>query len=234
MAEKTTRQRRPWWVTIIQSLVRWFFRILLTLGYRIRVHGLENYPKDDRLLICANHQSYLDPLVLGVVCPRPVNYLARRTLFKFYPLAVFLRFNDSIPIDRESNAIDGIKETLRRLKRDEAVVMFPEGTRSRDGELQPIMPGYYLLAKRSKATIVPIGIEGCFDAYPSGNWFPRLGNVHVVIGEPIPFEHYDELSSEETTALLSERLNEAFGEARRLWQRENVDSESTWDAKLLT
>lgn len=206
---------------MVQSMVRWFFRLLFTMFYRVRVHGLENYPdnevkpENDRLLVCSNHQSFLDPIVLGVVCPRPVNYLARKTLYRFKPLAVFLNFNDSIPIDLESTGLAGVKETLRRLKRNEAVVMFPEGTRSRDGEMQPLMPGFCLLAKRSKATLMPVGLSGCFDAYPPQALIPRPGVIHAVLGSPIPFEEYGHLSDEETTALLAARINECFTEAKR-------------------
>lgn len=208
-------------MAIGQSCVRWFFRISLTVFYRIRVHGIDHYPQPAGhgeaapLLICANHQSFLDPIVMGVVCPRPVNYLARKTLFKFKPLALFLHYNDSIPIDRDSTGLSGVKETLRRLKRKEAVVMFPEGTRSRDGELQPLMPGFCLLAKRSKATLMPIGVDGCYDAYPPHRWFPLPGEIHAVMGAPIPFEEYKDLSDEQTTQLLESRIKECFHEARR-------------------
>lgn len=221
MTSEIKKRRRPLGITIGQHIVRWFFRLLLTLMYRIRVHGLENYPDDDRLLICANHQSFLDPIVLGVVCPRPVNYLARQTLFKFKPLATFLTFNDSIPIDRDASGIAGIKETLRRLKRDEAVVMFPEGTRSRDGQLQPLMPGFCLLAKKTKATLMPVGLDGCFQAYAPDQKLPRPGKIHAVMGKPIPYEEYADLSDEETAALLESRIRDCFEEARRRWLDSN-------------
>lgn len=220
-------QRRHWLRATGQSLVRWFFRILTMLCYRVRVHGLENYPKTERILVCANHQSFLDPIIVGVVCPRPVNYLARKTLFDFLPLAAFLRFNDTIPLDRESSGLAGVKETLRRLKKDEAVVMFPEGTRSKDGELLPLMPGFYLLAKRTKATLMPLGIDGCFTAYPPGAWLPRPGKIDAVMGKPIPFEEYAELSEQETTELLEARLKTCFEEAR---ERRTNDTKAAQNA----
>ena len=189
----------------------------MTLLYRVRVHGLENYPADDRILICANHQSFLDPIVLGVVCPRPVNYLARKTLFKFKPLAVFLDYNDSIPIDRESTGLEGVKQTLKRLKRGEAVVMFPEGTRTNDGSLKPFKSGFCLLAKRSKATLLPVGLDGCFQAYSRHDLFPRPGRIHAVIGQPIPFEQYCELDDEQTAQLLESRVQRCFEAAREKW-----------------
>ena len=159
-----TKPRRPIHIAFGQGCVRWFFRILLTLMYRIRVHGLENYPKHDGLLVCSNHQSFLDPLILGVVCPRPVNYLGRKTLFKFPPLGWFLKWNDTIAIDREASGIGGLKETLRRIKRGETVVMFPEGTRCSDGEFHKLMLGFCAISRRSKATLMPIGFDGAFQA----------------------------------------------------------------------
>lgn len=202
-----------------QTMVRWFFRLLLTLMYRIRVHGLENYPERDGLLVCSNHQSFLDPLILGVVCPRPVNYLGRKTLFKFPPLGWFLRWNDTIPIDREATGIGGLKETLRRIKRGESVVMFPEGTRSSDGEIQPMMSGFCAVAKRSKATLMPIAFEGAFKAYSRKMKFPRPGRIHAVMGKPITFAEYSHLDDEAITRLLETRIKECFAEARLRWKQ---------------
>ncbi|MFK7765940.1 MAG: lysophospholipid acyltransferase family protein [Mariniblastus sp.] len=182
------------------------------------MYGLENYPDHDGLLVCSNHQSFLDPLILGVVCPRPVNYLGRKTLFKFLPLGWFLGWNDTIPIDREGAGIGGMKETLRRLKRGESVVLFPEGTRTMDGEIQEFMLGFYTLAKRAKSTLMPVGFDGAFQAYPRKAKFPLPGRIHAVMGQPIPFEEYESLTDSETAALLEVRIRECFSEARRRWE----------------
>ena len=187
--------------------------------YRIRVHELENYPEHDGLLVCSNHQSFLDPLVIGVVCPRPVNYLGRKTLFRFPPLGWFLSWNDTIPIDREATGIGGLKETLRRIKRGESVVMFPEGTRTNDGSVKPFMSGFCAVAKRSKATLMPIGFEGAFQAYSREMKFPRPGRIHAVMGKPIPFEEYSDLDDDAITKLLEERVKECFAEAQVHWNR---------------
>jgi 1-acyl-sn-glycerol-3-phosphate acyltransferase len=191
----------------------------MTLFYRIRVHGLENFPEDDGLLICSNHQSFLDPLILGVVCPRPVNYLGRKTLFKFRPLGWFLTWNDAIAIDREATGIGGMKDMLRRLKRGESVVMFPEGTRTQDGDFHTVMSGFCAVAKRSKSTLMPIGFDGAFQAYPRHRTFPRPGVIHVVMGKPILFEEYESLSDQETTDLLASRIRDCFDQACQHWQR---------------
>ncbi len=185
--------------------------------YQIRVHGLGNFPDHDRLLICSNHQSFFDPLVLGITCPRPLNYLARGNLLRFPVFGWFLRFNDAIPIDRDQNALGGMKETLRRLKRGESVVMFPEGTRSRDGEFKKPKLGFCALARRSKTTLMPIGIDGAYQAYPRGRAIPRLGRIHVVMGKPISFEEYDRLTDQEMADLLESRIRECFDIARGHW-----------------
>ena len=201
--------------TVLQWLVRWMFRIQLTLLYRIRVHGLENFPEPGSTLICSNHQSFLDPVVLGVVSPRPLNYLARKTLFKITPVRLFLELNDATPIDLDSMGMAGIKESLKRLKRGEMLVVFPEGTRSDDGELLPLKPGFDLLARRSKARMLPIALDGCFQAFPRDAKLPRPGKIQVVIGEPIEFDEYKNWTADETALFLQARIAECLAEARR-------------------
>jgi len=213
------KRRRSLPIAVCQSVVRWFFRLSFTVLYRIRVYGLENYPVEDGMLICSNHQSFFDPLILGMVCPRPVNYLGRKSLFKFAPMGWFMAWNDTIPIDRDSTGIAGMKETIRRLKRGESVVMFPEGTRTPDGEIQSLMPGFTALSRRTKATLQPIGFDGAFQAYPRNRKLPRLGRIHVVMGKPIPFEEYQSLDDQQTSDLLESRIRSCFEQSKVHWRR---------------
>jgi 1-acyl-sn-glycerol-3-phosphate acyltransferase len=192
----------------------------MMVTYRVRVHGLKNFPAKGSLLICSNHQSFFDPLVLGITCPRPVNYLARKNLLRFPVFGWFLRFNDTIPIDRDAHAFSGMKETLRRLKRGESVVMFPEGTRSIDGEFKPLKLGFCALARRSKSSLMPIGIDGAYQAYPRGKALPRLGQIHVVMGKPIPYQQYHHLTDQEMADLLESRIQTCFEIARNHWNRD--------------
>lgn len=213
------KRRRPLFIEVTQEITRWFVRVLMTLIYSIRVYDLENFPKQDGLLICCNHQSNLDPVIMGVVCPRPVNYLGKKSLFRVPYLAWFLRWHDTIGIDLEGTGIGGMKEMLRRLKRGESVVMFPEGTRTPDGELSPMMPGFCSVAKRAKSTLVPVGFDGAYQAYPRNKKFPGPGRIHVVMGKPILFEEYKSLTDQETTDLLASRIRTCFEKARHHWQR---------------
>jgi 1-acyl-sn-glycerol-3-phosphate acyltransferase len=155
------------------------------LGYRVRYSGRHNIPAEGGVLVVSNHQSHFDPPLVGIGCPRRMNYVSRDTLFRFAPLGWLLSSVDSIPIDREGIGLGGIKESLKRLKRGEMVLIFPEGTRSADGEIHPFRPGFTALAVRSKAAILPVAIDGAFAAWPRWKKFPGLGRIRVHFGEPI-------------------------------------------------
>ena len=186
----------------------------LTICYKVRVHGLDNFPRSGSTLICSNHQSFLDPVVLGVTSPRPLNYLARETLFKVTPVKWFLELNDAIPIDLDSMGMAGIKECLKRLKRGEMLVVFPEGTRSADGDLLPFKPGFDLLARRSKSRMLPIALDGCYQAFPRDAKLPKIGEIQVVVGKPIEFDEYKDWTPEETAEFMYARVAECLAEAR--------------------
>ena len=215
MFDPLDKTRRPLAIRIAQSAVRWFFRIIM-LMFRLRIDGMSRYPRTGPMLVCSNHQSNLDPIILGCACPRPVNYLAKKQLFEFGPLGWFLRWNDAIELDREKG-LGGIKETLKRLKRKESVVMFPEGTRSKDGELLPVKSGFCTLVKKTKVPILPVGIDGAWDALPRHIPVPNFGaTLQVVFGDPIQPEEYADLSDEDLTELLGTKIRECFEKARQM------------------
>ena len=128
---------------------------------------------------------------------------------------MFLSLNDAIPFDRDAVGLEGIKESLKRLKRGEMVVMFPEGTRSSDGELLPFKPGFDLLARRTKSRLLPIALDGCYKAFPRDALLPKFGEIRVVIGEPIEYNQYKDWSPEETRTILENRVAELLATARR-------------------
>ena len=148
------------------QFLRWLICLTATLVYRVRYSGRENIPKTGPVLVVSNHQSHFDPPLIGAGCWRRMNYLARKTLFKFAPLGWLIDSLDAIPIDRDGLGLNGIKESLRRLKRGEMVLIFPEGTRTRDGLIAPFRPGFTVLAARSKAWILPVAIAGAFAPGP--------------------------------------------------------------------
>jgi len=185
------------------------------LGYRVRHSGLHNIPVEGGVLVVSNHQSHFDPPLVGIGCPRRMNYVARDTLFRFAPFGRLLSSVDSIPIDREGIGLGGIKESLKRLKRGEMVLIFPEGTRSPDGEIHPFRPGFTALAVRSKAALLPVAIEGAFQAWPRWQKFPGLGRIRVHFGEPILPGEFAGRDERDLLAEVERRVRECQAALRR-------------------
>jgi 1-acyl-sn-glycerol-3-phosphate acyltransferase len=200
----------------------WYaFMRMLAIGFslvyfRIRCHGRQNIPKSGGVLILSNHQSHLDPPLVGMVIPRRVNYVARDTLFKNKLFAALIHSLDAIPIDREGLGISGLKETMRRLKRGEMVLLFPEGTRSSDGEIHSLKPGFSALVQRTGVPILPVGLEGAFDCWPRGAKGPRPRPIHLVIGEPISAEVAKTMDDRGLVALVEQKIRECHAQARAL------------------
>jgi 1-acyl-sn-glycerol-3-phosphate acyltransferase len=169
------------WYQLLQRLLQ----LLAVLVYGVRHWGRENIPGSGGVLVISNHQSHLDPILVGIGCPRLLNYVARTTLFSFAPFAWLIGSVGAFPIDREGMGLGGIKESLKRLKRGEMVLIFPEGRRTGDGAVAPFRPGFTTLAVRSGAAILPVAIEGAFQAWPRWRKFPGRGRVRVCYGAPI-------------------------------------------------
>lgn len=206
---------RPLLQRFVYDFSRLICRLWLLIFFQLRMHGMKHVPLEDGMLICANHQSFLDPIVVGCAFPRRSNFLAKKTLFDIWWLAWFLKQVDTIPLDREGMGIAGMKETLRRLRRNESVLLFPEGRRTLDGELQPLMSGFVALAKRVDLPLLPIGIDGPFACWPLGAMFPVPGLIHVVFGSPIQPGEFKGLDDQQITQLLQDRIGDCFEEARR-------------------
>lgn len=194
-------------------------RLTATALFRVRVVGRENVPPDGGGLVCANHQSYFDPVLIGLAVDRRLNYLARDTLFRNPLFKWLIDFFDAIPIDREGGGLAGLKETLRRLKQEELVLIFPEGTRTRNGDLQPLKPGFCAVARRSRGPLIPIGFDGAYQAWPRSSPMPRLSRLAVVIGEPILPPLVATLSDPELVAELQGRISHCLDQARALRQQ---------------
>lgn len=210
--------QRTWFQHVGYDTLRVIARIVGTISFRIRWTGEENFPATGGALICANHQSMLDPPLVGLTCNRRMNYLARDTLFRSPLLGPLIRFLDAIPIDREGGGLAGLKETLRRLKAGEQVLIFPEGTRTRDGEVGLLKPGFCSVTRRSRVPLVPVGIDGAYQAWPRSAKLPRLGRIAIVIGERLEPEFIAGLSDAEVVAELERRIKHCHAQARALRQ----------------
>jgi 1-acyl-sn-glycerol-3-phosphate acyltransferase len=179
------------------------------LALRFRSTGREHVPATGPVLLVSNHQSYLDPVLVGVACPRQLRSLARHSLF-FWPLSWLIRSIGAVPIDRDRGGLGGIKSALKILDGGEALLVFPEGTRTKDGRLQPLMPGFCALARRSGATIVPVAINGAFAAMPRGSLFPRPHPITLTFCPPILSDEQQRLGDTELAELVSRRIAAAL------------------------
>jgi 1-acyl-sn-glycerol-3-phosphate acyltransferase len=172
---------------------------------RFRAYRAIRIPATGPVVLLANHESHLDPVLVGVATRRPISYLARKSLFQG-PFGRLIRSVNAIPLDREGVGIAGLREVIHRLREGEATLVFPEGTRTHDGQLGVFQPGFGILARRSGATIVPVGIEGAYEAWPRQCRLPRLARVTLHVGRPIPPDRIAALSEEALIALVRRRI----------------------------
>jgi 1-acyl-sn-glycerol-3-phosphate acyltransferase len=143
-----------------------------------------------------------------LLCNRRLNYLARKTLFKSKIFAAIIRHLDAIEIDREGGGLGGLKETLQRLRRGELVLMFPEGTRTSNGQVQDVKPGFVAVARRSRVPLIPVAIVGAYDVLPKGAKFPRRRTIKVVVGESIQPEDIVDLNDQQLMEKLQLSLEQ--------------------------
>ena len=205
------------WYRSIQYVVSTFFAAYG--GWRAT--GRHHMPEQGGVLLVANHLSYLDVFVLGIPLKRPLNYVARSTLF-VPGLGALIRSVGGFPIQREGMGASGLKETLKRLKHGGIVTLFPEGTRSADGTLGEIKPGIAVLVSRAKVPVVPAGLAGTFQAWPRSRLFPRPHPVRIHYGAPIMPADIENLNHEQITALVWSRMKESKEIADEALQRDLV------------
>jgi 1-acyl-sn-glycerol-3-phosphate acyltransferase len=179
----------------------------LVIG-RLKSSGHENVPRTGGMIYCPNHQSDSDPAVLLVSLPRRAWFVGKEELFRI-PLATSLfRALHGIPIKRDSPDRSALRRIEELLKKDQAVVIFPEGRCSPTGRLQRIQPGAAMLALRTGALIVPVGIKHTDQLLPYGSIVPRFTRqrVSVEFGQPIDPADFEKLPKNQRTNVLTERL----------------------------
>jgi len=169
----------------------------MPLMWKARVFGRHNEPSEGGVVYISNHQSFLDPMLIGFGLVRPVNYMARSTLFDTPGLNQLMTSLNAFPLKRGTADTGALKEAMRRIKRGGQVLIFAEGTRTRDGRIAKLLPGVSLLAQRAADGIVPVVIDGAFEAWPRTNPLPGLGNIVVSFGQAIPREEVRKFKSDQ-------------------------------------
>src|SRR5216117_4028393 len=166
-------------------------RLVGRLFFRLRVVHRERMLQDGPVILAMNHQSYLDPPLAGITCDRAVYFLARRTLLDVPLLGRLLPKLNVIPVNQEGIDRSALKALIRVLKAGNAALVFPEGSRTTDGNLQPAERGLGLIIAKTLAPVVPMRIFGAHEALPRGGGGLHFVPITIVIGEPIFFNVAD-------------------------------------------
>ena len=206
-----------------------FFRSLYRFYFRWRICNPERVPASGPVILASNHASFLDPPLIGAALKRDIHYLARETLFNFPLFGAVLRSWNTVPVDRDGGTSKGLKTIIGRLKSGAGIILFPEGTRSRDGRLQPGRAGVGMIILKSSVPVVPVRVFGTFDAFGRDMKFPRPRRVGVKFGHPLLFEkertEVRTASRERSKQLYSQVSEEVM---RRIRELEWVHDKSTF------
>ena len=207
--------RISWKKRLFYYLTRFPVNLFFMIFYGVRFYGRNNLPESGAVVVISNHQSHYDPPLIAAGLHRRLNFLARKSLFKFKPFAWLIDMLDAIPLDKEGIGFAGIMESLKRLKNGEVILVMPEGERTWNGKIAPFLPGSLVLAQRTKSAILPTAINGCYEAFPRTQKFPTLwGRFRVVYGKPLLYDDIKDLAEEELRRLCENKVAELFQEAR--------------------
>jgi len=169
---------------ISRNILKLFFKIF----FKLKIVGSENCPKDGPLIVAPNHASFLDPLIAGFAVPRELNFMARSSLFRNRIFGKILISVNAFPLKREGADVGAMRLAIDKLCQGKAVLIFPEGTRSKDGSLGTPRAGIGFLAASSGANILPCYIKGSMESLPKGALFPRFKKITVYVGKPLRIE----------------------------------------------
>jgi len=199
-----------------------FFGLCLTVCNNYKVYGLKNVPKTGGVIIASNHASYLDPPAVGASSRRKrmTHFMARDTLFVKPLMGAFLHKVGVIPLDREKGDIKAMKTAIHLLKDGASVALFPEGTRSVDGTLQPPKPGIGFLVAKGQAPVVPVYVHGSYEAWSKNSGGLKRKPVTVLFGKLITQEEIRGLGSgREAYGKIGELIMERIAELKENFEK---------------
>jgi 1-acyl-sn-glycerol-3-phosphate acyltransferase len=176
------------WYRTAQILVRTGWRLFGSL----EVEGESNVPESGPFFLIANHQSYLDPILIQAAVRRPVYTMAKSTQFSYRLAGAIMKSLNSFPVRRFEIDPQAVRLALRYLEQGKGVGIYIEGERSWDARLQPPRIGSVRLVLKAGVPVVPCGISGAYDVWPRWSSGPRRGNVRIRLGEPLRFPRLDD------------------------------------------
>lgn len=211
-APKASHSRRGHGIVkrLFYYAVRFSFRLLSVTVFELRCYGRYHLDFEGGALIVSSHQSHLDPVLVGVTFNERLHYVARQTLFNQRVLAIAIGLLDAIQLDRDRGGLAGLKETMKRLRGGGKVLIFPEGTRSTDGRIAALKPGFISVVRRCEVPMIPIAIAGAFQALPRHRRFPSKFPLRVAVGPVISAAQIEAMDDEQVLQLVRTRLDACF------------------------
>jgi len=191
--------------------------------YRVRAYGMKNIPKTGAVLLLCNHQSFFDPIFSQSWVLRSFHFVARDSLFRIALVGPLIRSLYTIPIRRGRADMTAMRSIIGKLKGNCAVCLYPEGTRTADGKIAEIKPGFGLLSRRGNAPVVPVVIDGAFECWPRNRKLPSFGRVVVSYGEPFSPQEVKQLGDREFARIITERLRKMQSQLRLKLGKEPLD-----------
>jgi len=176
--------------------------------FQLRIYGLDNIPKKGPFMLASNHQSYLDPVLCGIFLKRHLVFLARDTLFVNRFFKWILLSVNAIPLKRGETDISAIRTIIKKLKQGHGVCLFPEATRSKNGKITSLKPGFGLLCRRGKAALVPVAIDGAFECWPRDKKFFTRGSITVCYGKVITPEQLQQMDNRQIAEHITDILRQ--------------------------
>jgi len=215
------RQRQPGaplWRIALWDTIHFICYLSLVLLYRHRAYGVSNIPRTGAVLYVCNHQSFLDPPIVGAASHRrQFLALARSTLFDSRIGGYILRKLDTIPVIQGTSDLRAMRRCIAELKKGHALLIFPEGARTLSGKVEPFETGTMLIIKRAKPLVVPVAVDGAFDAWKRGGRPKVRGRVGVIFGKPIPADQIVDMGPDHGLTFLRDQVQQLRSElAQRL------------------
>jgi 1-acyl-sn-glycerol-3-phosphate acyltransferase len=184
--------------------------VIFNTFFRLKVHGMEKIPDQGPFILCSNHSSHLDPIVLGYASLyRQVGFMAKEELFRIPVFGFLIRHWGAFPVKRNQRDQAAMEQFATHLRNNKPLVLFPEGTRTLDGELLPAKKGLGKLLQGARVPVIPAYIRGTYESFPKGRSFPKSGPLSVHFGDPVPLDDLYAMPEEkETYRLIVGRIME--------------------------
>lgn len=208
------------WFYILNRII---YAFTFGLFFGVTATGRRYIPLDGPLLFAANHASLFDPLLIGLHCPRVLVGFAKRELWRVPVLRGWLNRLEAVPVDRKRSDLAALRDALEVVERGNGLLLFPEGTRTADGEIAPLKRGVGWMACRTGAPVVPTYVCGSYEAFSRHHRVPHLKRMAVHFGKPIWPRSEGGTRSEEIE-WITERLNASLHELERQYRRRDPDT----------